>query len=384
MSNEPNTSPLEVVEQSALELMERASIDVQITTARKYPRQLHTVKQQMITFATLDQETAAGCFYTLPPRKGGDGKVIQGPSVRMAEIALSSFGHMRAGYRQIGDDGKVVTVQGVCHDLQNNVCVSVEVKRRVTTKDGRRYSDDMVVTTINAAGSIALRNATFKVIPLALVKPVYEQAKRLAIGDGKTLVQRRAASLEHFAKLGVSREKVFAALNVKGTEDIGLEQLEVLIGYANAIREGDSSVDEIFNPAPEKSEVAKAGPAAGITAAADAHAKKKEDVAPAPQPQPTPAPEPAPAPAKAEPPATDEIPGLGAVDSNEHQAAVENLKAQMAQHGVSEARMFGYASRAKLVPYNVEDLFELPTETLRKLVFAVPFAGDGAERGAAK
>ncbi len=242
-----NETSYEVVAASALEQMERASIDVQISTAKRYPRQLGHVKQQMLSFATLDVETAAGCFFTLPGRKGGDGKPIQGPSIRMAEIAISTFQNLRAGARVIADDGKVITAQGFCHDLQNNVCVTVEVKRRVTTKEGRRYSDVMVVMTGNAACSIALRNAIFRVVPLALVKPIYEAAKRVAVGDAKTLVTRRADALAHFTKMGVAKEKVFAAVGGKALEDIGLEQLEILIGYANAIKEGDTSVDEVFN-----------------------------------------------------------------------------------------------------------------------------------------
>ncbi len=238
---------LQIVESSALEQMERAQIDVQISTAKKYPRTLSQVKAQMLSFATLDTETAAGCFFTLPGRKGGDGKPIQGPSIRMAEIAISTYQNLRAGARVIADDGKTITAQGVCHDLQNNVCVTVEVKRRVTTKEGRRYSDDMVVMTGNAACSIALRNATFRVVPLALVKPIYEAAKRVAVGDAKTLVTRRADALAHFTKMGVVKEKVFAAVGGKAIEDIGLEQLEILIGYANAIKEGDASIDEVFN-----------------------------------------------------------------------------------------------------------------------------------------
>lgn len=275
-----NTNPdsqsteLEVVAPSALESMERAQIDVQISTAKKYPRSLANVKSKMLSFATLDTETAAGCFFTLPGRKGGDGKPIQGPSIRMAEIAISTYGNLRAGARVIADDGKMITAQGVCHDLENNVCIQVEVKRRVTTKDGRRYSDDMVVMTGNAACSVALRNSVFRVVPLALVKPIYEAAKKVAIGDAKTLVTRRADAIAHFTKMGVDKARIMSALNVAGIEEIGLEHLEVLIGYANAIKDGESSIDEIF-PAPvvenrkpifeKKTEDAKKTAASGAT-----------------------------------------------------------------------------------------------------------------------
>lgn len=173
------TQIIELIQPSALESMERAQTDVQITTAKRFPRTLSTVKKNMMEFATLDEETAASCFYTLT-RKGRDGaKQIQGPSVRMAEIALSCYQNVRAGARIIANDGKTITAQGVCHDLQNNVSVSVEVKRRITDKSGNAFSEDMQVVTGNAACAIALRNATFKVIPGALIHPVYEAAKKV-------------------------------------------------------------------------------------------------------------------------------------------------------------------------------------------------------------
>ena len=239
-----------VTDTSALGQIERAQIDMQIATARRYPRQLSLVKQRMLSFATLDEETAAGCFYTLPGRKGGDGKPLQGPSVRLAEIALSCYQHLRAGSRIIEDDGKFITAQGVVHDLENNVVISIEVKRRVTGRDGKRYSDDMIATTGNAACSIALRNAAFRVIPMALVKPVYEAAKMLAIGDAKSLVQRRAGSIAHFAKMGVPSGKVCDALGVRSVDDIQLEHLEILIGYATAIKDGDVTIDDVFKGSP--------------------------------------------------------------------------------------------------------------------------------------
>ena len=246
MNTEQEILPLEIIDSSAISHLERAEIDMQIATARRYPRSLSAVKNRMLSYATLDEETAAGCFYTLPGRRGGDGKPIQGPSVRLAEIAISSFQNIRAGSRIIEDDGKFITAQGVVHDLENNVVISINVQRRVTKRDGGRFSDDMIATTGNAACSIALRNAAFRVIPLALVKPVYEAAKRLAVGDAKSLVQRRAASLDHFAKMGVSKEKVCECLGVGKPEDIQLDHLELLIGYANAIKDGDASIDDVF------------------------------------------------------------------------------------------------------------------------------------------
>jgi len=323
-----------VTDTSALGQIERAQIDMQIATARRYPRQLSLVKQRMLSFATLDEETAAGCFYTLPGRKGGDGKPLQGPSVRLAEIALSCYQHLRAGSRIIEDDGKFITAQGVVHDLENNVVISIEVKRRVTNREGKRYSDDMIATTGNAACSIALRNAAFRVIPMALVKPVYDAAKRLAIGDSKSLVQRRAASIEHFAKLGISKEKVCEVLAVRGVEDIQLDHLEILIGYATAIKDGDATVDEIFA---KKDSVADSNPM-----------KKKED----------PKPEQSLEPVMESP--------VEVSEETERLALVEAIQETCAELEITISTFTGRAVKSKLMPAG-ESLAKVGIEALRTI-----------------
>ena len=227
----------------ALAQIIRAETDTQITTAKRYPRDFSLSKRKMLSLATLDEETAAGCFYKL----NRQGKTIEGPSVRMAEIAISCFGNIKAGARVIANDGKTITAQGFCHDLENNVAVSVEVKRRITDKAGKTYSEDMQVVTGNAACAIAFRNAAYKVVPMALIKPVYEAAKKCAVGDLKTLADRRTAALKYFSSLGVNEKQVLGYLGKSAVDGIDLADVENLIGLSTAIKEGSTTVDEAFN-----------------------------------------------------------------------------------------------------------------------------------------
>jgi hypothetical protein len=245
---------LEIVAPDAIGSIERAQVDVQISTARKYPRTLSKVKERMLSFATLDEETASSCFYTLPARRGGDDKPIQGPSVRMAEIALASYQHVKAGSRIISDDGKFLTAQAVVHDLENNVAVSIEVRRRVTSKSGARYSDDMIAVTGNAACSIALRNAVFRVVPRALITPVYEAAKRVAVGDVKSLTSKRAQIIGRLKQMGAKDAAILAAVGADKIEDIDLARLEVLIGLGTAIKDGEITLETAFPGASPKEE----------------------------------------------------------------------------------------------------------------------------------
>lgn len=239
------------IQPRALELIQRAEIDMQISTAKKYPRlELAKIRQKMLSFATLDEETAESCFYTLRrwDAQANENKLIQGPSVRLAEIAVACYGNLRAASRVIDNDGKKITSQGACHDLENNVLISVEVSRRITNKTGKTFNDDMQITTGNAANSIAFRNATFKVIPMALVKPVYEQAKRVAVGDATTLSVKREKLFKRFSSMGVETERVLAVLEKASIESVDLDDLTTLIGIGTAIKDGEQTVEEAFPP----------------------------------------------------------------------------------------------------------------------------------------
>lgn len=250
-SNSSDALEAEVMQPTALEAISRAEIDVAIATARRFsqhqPHQLSTVKQGMMSFATLDEETAASCFYTLP--RGG--KNIQGPSVRLAEIALACYGNLRAGSRIIATStsgpNPHVVVQSVVMDLEKNISVSIEKRRRIVGKKskGGTIDEDDINLAANACSAIAFRDAVFKVVPLALVKPVLDAARKVAIGDVRTLVDRRAKCIESFAKMGVDKTRILAKLEIKSVEDIDLTHLETLIGLFNAIKEGES-IDDVF------------------------------------------------------------------------------------------------------------------------------------------
>jgi hypothetical protein len=233
---------------SVLESQTRGEIDIQISTAKKWPRSIKKFKETAQEMATLDEETAAACIYALPRA----GKTIEGPSARLAEIILSAWGNSRAGARTVSDDGNFVIAQGAFHDLERNIAISFEVRRRIVGSNGKRYSDDMIGTTANAACSIALRNAVLKGVPKAFWSSIYEAAKRTAVGKAETLANRRAAMLEYFQKMGVPSLRVFNTLQVKGVDDITLEHLFVLKGLATAIKEGDTTVDEAFGTADPK------------------------------------------------------------------------------------------------------------------------------------
>ena len=236
--------PIEVGALSVIESQERANIDMLIATAKKYPRDLVNVKRNMEAMATLDQETAEACNYRLVR----EGHSIEGPGVRMAEIAVANYQNIRAGSRVLSNDGKVITGQAFCHDLENNTFVAWETQRRITDKHGRTYSEDMQVVTGNAAAAIAFRNAVFKVIPGALVRSVADKARAVAVGDLKTLTERRTRALKRFASIGVREDQILAFLGKTSADQIDIADVEKLFGIYTAIKDQSTTVEEQFPP----------------------------------------------------------------------------------------------------------------------------------------
>lgn len=256
-------------------LLNKSEIDMQISTAHKFPRSITKFRKEVFEMVTISEAVADECFYALPRKEpNGQTKMIEGPSARFGEIVASAWGNCRAGARVVDDSGDFVTAQGVFHDLERNVAITYEVKRRIVGSNGRRYSVDMIGVTGNAAASIALRNAILKGVPKAFWSAMYEDARRTAIGDVKTLPTRRATVMEALRKLGATEAQVFAKLNIGGADDIGLDEIAALKGMITAIKDGDTTVEQAF--AVESNE--------GPTTPAKAAPKSKSEARPTPPP----------------------------------------------------------------------------------------------------
>lgn len=243
--HEPDEMDEEDAESTSLvQFVPDGMIDLQVKTAKAYPRSVSRFRKDCEALATLDEETAGECMYALP--RGG--KTIEGPSARFAEIVLHTWGNSRAEALVIEEGATHVKAQGTFYDLERNVAVRKIVARRITDKGGRRFNDDMIGTTGNAACSIALRNAVFAGVPKAIWKSIYQKARQASLGKGGTLTQTRQTLLDYFGKLGVTPEKVFAFLGVQGLEDMGEDQVITMRGVANAIKDGEASVEDTFSP----------------------------------------------------------------------------------------------------------------------------------------
>jgi len=273
---EGSGTALAKIDASSLAILNRSEIEQQVSTAKMYPRSIKRFRDEAMEMVTLTEKIAAECIYAVP--RGG--KMIEGPSARFGEIVTSAWGNCRVGGRVIGVDDENVTAQGIFFDVERNVTRVLEVKRRITDKQGRRYNADMIATTGNAASSVAARNATLSGIPKAFWVDMYDAARKTAIGDVQTLSNKRAEMVAYFQKMGVLPDMICATLEVAGIEDIGLDELAQLKGMASALREGEATPEQLF-VMPEKEDKAAGKGTAGLKA----KVKEKEKAAAAAHPE---------------------------------------------------------------------------------------------------
>jgi hypothetical protein len=233
-----------LIDNQTLSVIEKAQIDTQIATARTYPRSIKLAIDNILTLATLDEETAEECIYALPR----SGKPIRGPSVRLAEIIAQCWGNNRVDARvvQIDRVNKVIVAEGTYMDLESNTATRSSVQRRISDKKGSLFNDDMITVTGNAAGSIARRNAILAGVPKGVWRKAVVAAELIIKGDAKTLVERRDQAVKAFAMFGLAPEQVFQIIGVKGLDDIALDDLATMRVIFAALKNKEQTVEELL------------------------------------------------------------------------------------------------------------------------------------------
>lgn len=242
------TQEAELIQQVSPEVVyqqDKAAIDVQISTAKAYPRNIKRATENALAIVTIDAETAKTCTYSVP--RGG--KAITGPSVHLAKILAQSWGNLRVEAKVVNIDQTQITSEAVCFDLENNLAIKTQVKRSIVGRTGR-FSEDMVTVTGNAANSIALRNAVLSVIPRAIVDKVYNAAKATITGDVSDKTKLIAKRKQVFDGLkdtfGLTEKEILTAVGKQAIDHVTADDLVVLIGIGTAIRDGDTTVEQAF------------------------------------------------------------------------------------------------------------------------------------------
>lgn len=250
-------SDIQTIESNtALQTVAKVEIDTQIATAKQYPRNIEKVMANAITTIKMSREVAESCSYALPRKqKNEDGKFetvfITGPSKRLAEIVSQFWGNLKLGKRVLGIDGNFIMAEGICFDLENNMSFNTVVKRRITNKDGYKFSDDMIMVTGAAAASIALRNAVFEIIPKIFIEQLQKIARDFLDQEmGPSLDKALDKLFAALKKYGIEECHVLNIFNYANKADITREDYHTLMGIGVAIKDGQIKPESIISDEP--------------------------------------------------------------------------------------------------------------------------------------
>lgn len=226
---------------TGLSEVDRVEIDIQIATAKKYPRVISRCMDSAMQSISHSREIAEKGFYVL--RLGGD--TIMGPSVRLAEIIATNWENLEYGSAPLEITDKFVRAIGFCRDREKNISYKTVKTRSIVDKYGKTYKEHLIQKTMLAAQAIAERDAICKVVPRVYVQQLYDKAQVVAEG-GDTIEEQRKKIYESFKQFNVKKTDLFKYVGIDDERDLGVGQLRLLRGLFVALRDNETTMDEAF------------------------------------------------------------------------------------------------------------------------------------------
>lgn len=234
-------------------------LNTAIAYAVSKPRDVSRAIANCITWITQDKELAEDCTYTLKK-----GKTIVGPSVVLARLMARELGNIFSYEKVINANLRTITAEAMVYDLEKNYFKQVQIERSIISRDAngveKRYSDDLITITGNAAKAIAFRNAFFDVMPEHIVTKVWNAAKRTANGnldDEQVLV---AARISAFNKLtsdykskNLTEEEILKFLGRNVISEVTKDDVIALGGLIRSLKDNtEITFETAFRPQDKK------------------------------------------------------------------------------------------------------------------------------------
>ena len=145
---------------------------------------------------------------------------------------------------------RVICARARVTDLENNVCYDITFMKDIPNG----VKDSNISLTLNSALGGALRQAISRVITEAeigsalrkVVEFVNNYDKELAMKGKLDITKQAYGAVQYFVKQGVLAQKILDKIGIPSINDMTVEHVNMLRGFANAIKEG-ATVDEIFH-----------------------------------------------------------------------------------------------------------------------------------------
>ena len=201
---------------------------------------------------------AEKAFYSFP--RGG--QTVDGPTIRFAEELARCWGNIDYGIKELSQDNGKSEMQAYAWDLETNA----QSVQNFTNPHKREQGKKMVTLTSqrdiyeNNANMATrrLRSRILAILPAWFVEDAINECKRTLAGKNDApLIDRVKKMLVQFAKLGVTQEMIEKRLKRKA-ETMTADDLVEYIGVFNAIKGGESKVNDWFDAQAEANELTEA------------------------------------------------------------------------------------------------------------------------------
>ncbi len=245
--------------------------DAMMAVALQRPRNPKKVLAAAIEELSLAPDEAKASYYSIPYReRQADGTTrmvaVEGPSINAAMALARLWGNCNVTARILNDDATGADVAGIWVDFETNFRVErpMRVSKVAKKRSGGVYTlnPQQWLAAIQAGASKAQRNAALKGIPAWLVSRYVKHARTIAAGDPDSKADPKKVDnlLRAFARFSVTLEMLEAQREAPRADWTG-EDLAILIGLGNAIKDGQMTVAEAFDLRTEDVGAPAAGPA---------------------------------------------------------------------------------------------------------------------------
>jgi len=249
-SIEPAEAPIELIAQGASIVKLENATQMQIAVQR--PREEGKILKECLGELDRYPSMAEEAIYSKPVGKDPNTdkmKYAEGLSIRAAESIGNRWDNSSWGTTIVSEDEESATIAAVFLDYEKNTRHVKEqrVSKFYKSRQGQiiRHAPDRFDIVLGANGSKNLREVILRSLPAGLKKEYEIKARNIL--KGGSLPGQRTSVIERFSDLGIIQERL-EAYKGKPKGEWKREDVIELVGLANAIRDGETSVEEIFGP----------------------------------------------------------------------------------------------------------------------------------------
>jgi|WetSurMetagenome_2_1015567.scaffolds.fasta_scaffold06020_13 hypothetical protein len=230
-------------------------VQAQVVLARQFPRDPLLATDKILKECRR-VSLAEQAIYSYP--KGG--QQITGPSIRLAEAIIRSWGNCLAGLTEVDRNKESSSMLAYAWDLETNTMIRKEFKvphSRDTKKGKQILTDDRDIYEMTAnQGARRMRACILGLIPGDVVDAAMEECNKTLTANVGSVQDAIKNMLLVFEKIGVTKQMIEKRLQHR-IESTQAAEIVSLRGVYNSIRDHMGSIDDYFEKEKEPESVVK-------------------------------------------------------------------------------------------------------------------------------